>query len=291
MTTVRYILASILSVYVVLMWSGHYQHVTKRISFQYSTGFQLIVITLLALGLWLGASLWFVPLVLLLWFLFPLIVSEAKSRSIWSPLNPANILTAFGFLTSISISIRQDWGVWYSVLAGVIAVFFVQVLIEVTFPNLPDDDDFNKKKEEQWVLLMEGDDFGDLQSSSFIAAVQDFFIPDKISFDKFHANWSTIYGHYYSEEPVVDMKATSSIWMFLDVNEFPLAYPLWFVAGYPDVVRWATEYFREERRAQRLFRDAALEEVLDENHKMKHEYLRMILTEYKEVTSKGFECA
>jgi len=60
----------------------------------------------------------------------------------------------------------------------------------------------------------------------------------------------------------------------------PLGYPMWFIAGYPDIVN----YFSlpgQDKEMEGLFGDIPTEEGLDENQTFKMSVLRKIVDLYK----------
>ena len=84
----------------------------------------------------------------------------------------------------------------------------------------------------------------------------------------------------------------------------PPAYPLWFVAGYPDVVRWLERLWTKamttdddaegqkvyEAMALSLGQDFSAEEMTDDEGILDHHYLRALVRAYRTVCGRRLEC-
>lgn len=62
------ILGGVLLLFSISMWYGHRQYVKREIHFQYTTAYQMILVTFTSLGLLLGCHLWILPIAVVLWF-------------------------------------------------------------------------------------------------------------------------------------------------------------------------------------------------------------------------------
>lgn len=123
--------------------------------------------------------------------------------------------------------------------------------------------------------------------------VDNFLIPDKINPVSFKANYEILrhnsrelYQSHASlvSEPDFSKDGTKTIDELAKFGNQPLGYRDWFIAAYPDVIMWFQDVKDDE--AMKIMGNPSEEDVFDEDHKIKAEYLRKILDSY----NKKLEC-
>ena len=138
----------------------------------------------------------------------------------------------------------------------------------------------------------------------FYVPVSDFFIPDKIDFMKFAANWHAIindsaeifslYAQFDEMEKELSNKMTKSIQGMDLLGGVPLGYPNWFVAAYPDVMKWFTETSEQDILEALGFQ--SIEEYekydrMDDSRHFKPELLRKFINFYTKKVCEPLECS
>lgn len=124
------------------------------------------------------------------------------------------------------------------------------------------------------------------EKESIIEMIDQFMIPDNINVTKFVANYMILKNgsrEIYSassklnNEPDLSNEGTFSIEFFSPIDR-PLGYPLWFIAGYPDVVKWFSDLEEEKiiSIVGNLTQDSA-----DEDGHLKLSVLRKMVDAYK----------
>lgn len=124
------------------------------------------------------------------------------------------------------------------------------------------------------------------EKESIIEMIDQFMIPDNINVTKFVANYMILKNgsrEIYSassklnNEPDLSNEGTFSIEFFSPIDR-PLGYPLWFIAGYPDVVKWFSDLEEEKiiSIVGNLTQDSA-----DEDGHLKLFVLRKMVDAYK----------
>ena len=81
------ILGGVLLLFSISMWYGHRQYVKREIRFQYTTAYQMILVTFTSLGLLLGCHLWILPIAVVLWFFMGVFVINwiHSNRKLFDP--------------------------------------------------------------------------------------------------------------------------------------------------------------------------------------------------------------
>jgi hypothetical protein len=191
-----------------------------------------------------------------------------------------------------------------SLIIGLIVIIFVLISIirdknkkiERIKKGIPEDDVFNrwpvfsslinrdnKKKEWEEFKNMNPDIF---EESTLLEMIDKFMTPDCISINKFTPNYmilkdgsKEIYSAFAKlrNEPDLSEDGTPTIeWMSNILNQPPV-YPLWFMAGYPDVVKWFSDL---DEGKMKLFIDDFINDRVNNNGKFKLPILRKIIDEY-----------
>lgn len=130
------------------------------------------------------------------------------------------------------------------------------------------------------------------------AWAEKFFIPDNISPGSFFDNYQKL-----SDSYSFDSKYTPSLESFLRVMDRPMAFPIWFIAAYPDVTKWFVDEKVEslnEGEQEKFFEDLATKafgakdldaaKVQDSEGHFKAEMLRAVIDIYKDSRGAQFEC-
>jgi len=124
--------------------------------------------------------------------------------------------------------------------------------------------------------------------------VDKFLIPDNISSFSFKGNYEILRHNsrklYQAhallvDEPDFSKHGTKSIDELARFGNQPLGYRDWFIAAYPDVVLWFQDV--KDKKAMEIMGNPSEEDIFDEEHKIKGEYLRKIVDSYK----KKLECS
>jgi len=144
--------------------------------------------------------------------------------------------------------------------------------------------------------------------------VEDLIIPDKINPLTFSSNYETLLrGDIPSARELLgiekDNQATPSLPHFTFVANRPLAFPLWFIAAYPDVLLWfenvGEEYIEvhgQDEDGLTAFHKKALgidsaapnlkeEDFLDSKGNIRSKNLKNLVQAYKDETDKELETA
>lgn len=80
------------------------------------------------------------------------------------------------------------------------------------------------------------------------------------------------------DEPELSIYGTASIDEFAKFGNQPLGYQNWFIAAYPDVILWFQDI--DDKKALYLLGNPIEDAVLDNDRKIKIEYLRKIIDAY-----------
>lgn len=126
----------------------------------------------------------------------------------------------------------------------------------------------------------------DQQAQQFAHFAREFFIPDDIAPSLYLANVAVLMGQRPAE---TDAHPTQSVDRLIEPQERPLAFPVWFLAAYPDVALW----FRDRNGAERsgvdgeLARRAAAKGIatshfIDDQGFLAHGVLRVLVDLYRE---------
>jgi len=110
--------------------------------------------------------------------------------------------------------------------------------------------------------------------NNFKILISSFFMPDKILVKEFIANMNMLKGNeesYYAKE-----NATKSLKNLQRV--YPPFYPNWFIAAYPDVVNWILDNHEKSSVFMTLTDERLIE--LEENTKLKNDFIRKLINEY-----------
>lgn len=144
------------------------------------------------------------------------------------------------------------------------------------------------------------------KAKEFAQIAASFLIPDKISPCIFRTTSIQLV-----RTPITDLLveecdkkavATPSLKRLSSVDNRPIGYPEWFMAGYPDVVIWAANIFSpmrvssDESLAKNSFHDifgdtSSESELLDADGFIKHRHLRALVKAYREKTGRALECS
>jgi hypothetical protein len=144
--------------------------------------------------------------------------------------------------------------------------------------------------------------------------INDFIITDKVNPLSFSSNYEALLGGGIPSARELlgterDNKQTSSLSHFISVVNRPLAFPLWFVAAYPDVLLWfentGERYIETHGQDEdgltafhkRVFRIGAVapnlkeEDLIDNKGYIRPDILKSLVQSYKDETGKELETA
>jgi len=151
----------------------------------------------------------------------------------------------------------------------------------------------SSRRNPEWQRFIDGAPDG--QTKQILTYIVDtFLIPDSINPVSFKANYEILrhnsrelYQSHASlvNEPDFSKHGTKTIDELAKFGNQPLGYRDWFIAAYPDVIMWFQDLKDEE--AMEIMGNPAEEDVFDEEHKIKVEFLRKIVDSY----NKKLECA
>jgi hypothetical protein len=159
----------------------------------------------------------------------------------------------------------------------------------------------------EWQKFLKG--LGREARSDFNFLVNNFFIPDKIEFVKFSANFHAVindsaelyslYAQFDEVEKELSNNITKSMQGMDLLGGVPLGYPNWFVAAYPDVMLWATKAADASDSDSILFKAFGIEktedfenlQLLDNQKHFKNEFLRKLVDFYLRTTNLTLECS
>lgn len=125
--------------------------------------------------------------------------------------------------------------------------------------------------------------------------MQEFLEEDNIDFLKLSANFEIIkngskeiYKASVRLQGANDISenATDTIEWIADILNQPLGYPQWFMAAYPDVVKWFTESLEDNEKFDVI--GEPTEDFFDEQKKFNFSVLRKIVNSYKLINT--LEC-
>lgn len=149
------------------------------------------------------------------------------------------------------------------------------------------------KRDSEWQRFVDG--APDKKTKEVLGfMVDNFLIPDKINPVSFKANYEILRhnsrGLYKShaslvDEPDFSNDGTKTIDELAKLGNQPLGYRDWFIAAYPDVIMWFQDL--KDQEAMEILGNLSDNEVFDEEHKIKSEYLRKIVDSYQ----KKLECS
>ncbi len=149
------------------------------------------------------------------------------------------------------------------------------------------------KRNPEWQRFVEGAPDGRTkQVLTYI--VDSFLIPDNINPVSFKANYEILrhnsrklYQSHASlaNEPDFSKQGTQTIDELAKFGNQPLGYSDWFIAAYPDVIIWFQDV--KDEKAMEIMGNPSEQNIFDEEHKIKGEYLRKIVDSYK----KRLECS
>lgn len=120
-----------------------------------------------------------------------------------------------------------------------------------------------------------------------IEMIDQFMIPDRININKFAPNYMILKNgsrEIYSasakllNEPDLSRDGTLTIDWMANIFNRPLGYSFWFMAGYPDVVKWFSNL---EEEKMKFLLDDFVEDYMDNNDKLRLPILRKIVDSYK----------
>lgn len=137
-------------------------------------------------------------------------------------------------------------------------------------------------KSDGWDTLLDLDSEG-----IFVEIVNSFLRPDNVDPIKFKANYEILkhksrelYKSYSSlrNEQDLSEKGTATIDKLASIGSQPLGYERWFISAYPDVVNWFQNV--KDTKILEMFGNPNENEVLNEDKKIKNEYLRKIVAAF-----------
>lgn len=118
--------------------------------------------------------------------------------------------------------------------------------------------------------------------------IKDFLKQDNIDTNKFSANLEILKNEtreiykanirLHSELDISEYATPSVDWLALRINQ-PIGYSRWFMAGYPDVVRWVSKL--KDERIISIIDNYIKQEVMDENDEIKVSFLRKFVEAYQ----------
>jgi hypothetical protein len=148
----------------------------------------------------------------------------------------------------------------------------------------------------------EWEEFIQLQRSSeegtkVIELLREFPIRDDLDFKKYIAN-SLILEHgsralykkfaKLSDDPDYSEQGSATIDFFASKFDRPLGYGKWFIAGYPDVVKWFSDL--DESEVKRALGSPSKEDFLEHDRYIKNKYLKRMIKVFK-AEGHSLECS
>ena len=132
---VKIIFGLLIGVIAIQFWIGFFIYSRLKKPPQMATVIQMHILTITALGLLFGGSLWFVPLGILFWFLSITMTPNIMIRNHNNPAKARNLSFALPFiyamLFSYSIARHHEWELMYTLIGIIIAVFVLKKITEI----------------------------------------------------------------------------------------------------------------------------------------------------------------
>ena len=132
---IKIIIGVLIGVAAITFWIGFFNYSKLKIRPQAATVIQMHILTITALGILFGGSLWFLPIGIILWFGSSGITMSIMLRHYDNPRKARILIFILPFVYamsfSYSIALRHKWDLLYTMIAIAIVVFILKKATEI----------------------------------------------------------------------------------------------------------------------------------------------------------------
>ncbi len=134
-----------------------------------------------------------------------------------------------------------------------------------------------------------------IKNEELVSVANDFFKPDYINpivfFENIKIAEAGIYELEMYQEQFDSLKISPTMHFFKEYFNRPTGFPLWFMAAYPDVVKWASININKYKEHPYFKNCFSRKESFIKEDLIKTEVLRLFINFYKENVINKLECA
>jgi len=132
---IKIVIGVLLVIATIQFWIGFFVYSKLKTPPQMATVIQMHIVTVAALGVIFGGSLWLVPIGIIFWFLSKIITPAVMLRHHTNPVKARNISFILPFiyamLFSYSIALHHKWDLLYTMIGIIVVVFILKKATEI----------------------------------------------------------------------------------------------------------------------------------------------------------------